>query len=74
MEVVRSGCRAPRLTFQTPLTVLRLLHTTRMALLMACFSHVVCATEATRGKFCPTRPVRYFSINYPDFSPRFTLS
>ena len=35
--------------------------------------HVTCTTccLSLRGDVCPAR---YFSINYPDFSPRFTLS
>ena len=29
--------------------------------------------EGIRGNVCPARLARYLSINYPDFSPRFTL-
>ena len=38
----------------------------------------ICAilnTGVSVGEYLPgVRPARYFSINYPDFSPRFTLS
>ena len=44
-----------------------------MAIPFTAWKHMHLNVE--KGECLPgARPARYFSINYPDFSPRFTLS
>ena len=35
---------------------------------------ILAIRRCPKGNVCPARPARYFSVNHPGFSPRFTLS